>query len=174
MTTENTNTLDVQTARKIRELFGSCSSLYECHTVQELIADFAEMVAENPATTLEYWLGVQLSIEDAFGTSSAMIAEIRNRLRPYWTPVKERPRITGSHATNREVIANRGQIGKVCYICGRVVTRGTDYPADAEDAAYIGNDPGALLPHVIDLDGHAVCASFVESCEMRNLLTEVH
>lgn len=85
------NYLDIQTARKIRELFGECSSLYECHTVQELIDDYAEMVAEQPETTIGYWLGIQLSIEDAFGTPSEMITDIRARLNPYWTPITELP-----------------------------------------------------------------------------------
>lgn len=93
--------MDLQTARKVRELFGPCSSLYECHTEQELVDDYAELAAEhgdNP-TVFGYWLGIQLSIEDAFGIHSDIIKEIRNRLRPYWNVRRELP------ASHRKAVA---------------------------------------------------------------------
>jgi len=70
---------------------------------------------------------------------------------------------------NKEIIANRGQVSTVCFYCGVTVTRGTDYPADAEDACFLGNDPGGLEPYVTDPDGYVRHASFVEECRLRDL-----
>ena len=41
--------------------------------------------------------------------------------------------------------------------------------SDAEDACFLGNDPGGLEPYVTDPDGHVRHASFVEECRPRDL-----
>jgi hypothetical protein len=94
--------MDIATANKIRDLFGPCTALYECWNAQDIVNDFNSMVEEEPATTIGYWLGIQLSVEDAFGTHSELRKEVGDRLRPYWTVTRELSNRVESHTSVKE------------------------------------------------------------------------
>jgi hypothetical protein len=77
---KNLKTLTPELAAKIHEAFGPCSAMYECNTVPEIVAAFEEMLNEKPARDLAYWIDIQLRVEDASGSSSEVIADIKQRL----------------------------------------------------------------------------------------------
>lgn len=79
-----TATMSIELATQIHQLFGDCTALFECETPAELVENFNEMVAEHEGgdpVDVAYWLDIQLGIEDAFGTPSEMIAEVKDRLK---------------------------------------------------------------------------------------------
>lgn len=85
MTVEIINAREEMTltmASQIYEAFGSCTALYECHTPQWIIDNYAEMEADTESLRgVVEWLGIQLSVEDAFGTGEELIQPVRERLR---------------------------------------------------------------------------------------------
>lgn len=72
--------LTPELAKKIQDAFGSCTIMFECETVPELVADFNELVAENKGADLQYWLILWLSAEECDGASEKALEEIRTAL----------------------------------------------------------------------------------------------
>jgi hypothetical protein len=73
--------VDVNFVEEVREAFGECSAMFECHTVAEMTENFLETTASLPdEIKLHWWLDLNLSVEDGFGTASEMIAGMEARL----------------------------------------------------------------------------------------------
>lgn len=73
--------LTLELMKEIREAFGECSSMFECHTVEEMFANLNDITRDVPGEfKLHYWLDLNLSVEDGFGTPTEMINDMEARL----------------------------------------------------------------------------------------------
>jgi hypothetical protein len=74
--------LTPELAAKIYGAFGSCSALFECHTVEEILDNFRDMQNNDLQNNVDvaHWLDIQLRVVDCCGSGSQMIADITQRL----------------------------------------------------------------------------------------------